>query len=572
MTTPIDLPAFARLYDVRAPRIAWFFGAGASAPAGIATAGQMTWEFKALLYATEKGVALTALDLGDPTTRRRIQSHFNTDPACPPEGSEHEYSLYFERAYSRATDRRAYLDRAIARGKPGFGHMALAALMSIGKVGVVWTTNFDRLVEDAAARILGTTRTLTTASLDSADIAVEALNDGRFPLYVKIHGDFQSERLKNLKSELQTQDAKLRDALRDAAGRFGLAVVGYSGRDASVMEALRSGLRQATPYPHGLYWFARGSDDPLPAVTELIAEAEASGVDAHLIRFETFDELFGILLTPSSLSPALTAALDAVRPAARTTPFRVPASSAGVFPVVRLNAIEIEQFPITARRIVCDIGGTRDVRQAVEAVDGQVVAHRRGDGVLAFGADAELRRIFTPHRIHDWDMGALDPARPTDLGLLYDALSRALVRDRPLRAQRHGRTLAIDTAQATDDALKPIKTTTQELCGIVPGTGLPWAEAVELQLEVQFGRLWLVFEPTIWAAVPMDDSLRTIRGAFIKERRTTRYNDVSNALIDAWAKLLGSDTPLASFGFDGGDGMDAEFQVSTTTAFARKGA
>ena len=106
MATPIDLAAFARLHDVRAPRIAWLFGAGTS-----------------------------ALDLGDPIVRKRIQSHFSSDPSCPPEESDDESSFYFERAYPKAADRRAYLDRAIASGQPGYGHSALAALMSLGKVG-----------------------------------------------------------------------------------------------------------------------------------------------------------------------------------------------------------------------------------------------------------------------------------------------------------------------------------------------------------------------------------------------------------------------------------------------------
>ena len=574
MATPIDLPAFARLHDVRAPRIAWLFGAGTSAAAGIATAGQMTWEFKALLYATEKSISLSALDLGDPIVRKRIQSHFNSDPSCPPDESDDEYSFYFERAYPKAADRRAYLDRAIASGQPGYGHSALAALMSLGKVGVVWTTNFDRVIEDAAAKILGTTRTLTVATLDTADIAAEALNDQRLPLYVKIHGDFQSERLKNLNSEVLDQDAKLRDALRMSAARFGMAVVGYSGRDASVMEALRNGLKEPSPYPHGLYWFARGSDDPLPAVATFIADARAGGVDAHLIRFETFDELFGVLLTPITLPPDLAKSLEAMRPPVRTTPFRMPTSSRTGFPVIRLNALEVEQYPLTARRIECDIGGTGDVKKAVESAGAKAVAHRRNDGVIAFGSDAELHRVFDSYRITAWDIAPLEPlgGRTSDAGLLYDALAAALARERPLLVQHHGRVLTVDPAQAGDDALKAVKAAARELSGTIPGTGLPWAEAVEVQLEVQHGRIWLVFEPTIWAAIPKDDRVRATRAAFIKERRARRYNQIANSLLDAWAKLLGNDDPLSSFGLSPDEGMDAAFKVSATTAFARGGA
>ena len=42
-------------------------------------------------------------------------------------------------------------------------------------------------------------------------------------------------------------------------------------------------------------------------------------------------------------------------------------------------------------------------------------------------------------------------------------------------------------------------------------------------------------------------------------------------LRDAWAKLLGDEDLLSSFGLAPGDGMDAAFKVSATTAFARAG-
>jgi hypothetical protein len=194
--------------------------------------------------------------------------------------------------------------------------------------------------------------------------------------------------------------------------------------------------------------------------------------------------------------------------------------------------------------------------------------------VIAFGPDAELRAAFEPFRIRGWDIAPLEPigTRTSDVGLLYDALARALVRGRPLRIEARGRLLAIERDQVDADSLKPIKAASGELRGTIPGTGLPWAEAVQVSLELQLGRLWLVYEPTIWAAMPTDDRVRASRAAFIKERGVRRYNEQSNILIDAWAKLLGSDGPISAFGLPAGDGLDAEFLVSPTTAFARKGA
>ena len=61
----IDLPAFARLYELRAPRIGWLLGAGASAAAGVATASQATWDWTARIYATEKRIRASSRPRSD---------------------------------------------------------------------------------------------------------------------------------------------------------------------------------------------------------------------------------------------------------------------------------------------------------------------------------------------------------------------------------------------------------------------------------------------------------------------------------------------------------------------------
>ena len=571
----LDLPAFARLHDLRAPRIAWLFGAGISAAAGVPTAAQMTWEFKALLYATEKTLAFPGLDLADPNVRTKIQSHFNAKARCPPDGGVEEYGYYFERAYPSAADRRAYIDRAIGRGQPGFGHLAFATLMLLNKVGVVWTTNFDRLIEDAAAQVFKTTRSLVISGVDNADVASEAIRDSRFPLYVKLHGDFQSERLMNLSSELQSEDDKLRLALRKAATQFGLAVAGYSGRDASVMAAIRDGLAQPGAYPQGIYWFIRDGDSPLGAVTDLLDEARVAGVEAHLIAIPTFDALMGTLLTPLTVPAAAAAALEALRPRERVTAFVQPATSPNSYPVIRLNALEVQSYPNTARRIACEIGGTKDVREALEAARAAGAAHRRQDGVIAFGPDDDLRRAFSGHRISAWDIAPVEPmsGRATDLGLVYDALALALAlaRGRPLRYEPKARLLHVDPAKAADPVLGPLKAITGSLNGSISGTSSTWAEAVRISLEVHLGRLWLIFEPSIWASKGPIDIERFARSAFIKARTSGRFNETSNNLFEAWSKLLGSGTTISAFGIEPEAGLDASFVVADRTAFTRRG-
>src|SRR5207247_1360333 len=125
--------------------------------------------------------------------------------------------------------RRRYIDRVVSAATPSYGHIALAVLMVLGRVRLVWTTNFDKNIEDAAARVFGGTGTLTVATLDSAAIAEESIADERWPILAKLHGDFQSRRLKNTSEELIAQDERLRTALVAQGRRIGRGVAGYGG-------------------------------------------------------------------------------------------------------------------------------------------------------------------------------------------------------------------------------------------------------------------------------------------------------------------------------------------------------
>lgn len=90
---------------------------------------------------------------------------------------------------------------------------------------LVWTTNFDALVADACARIFNTTSALTTVALDAPALAEQAISDERWPVEIKLHGDFRSRQLKNTGDELRHQDVRLRHVLADQCSRFGLVVV-----------------------------------------------------------------------------------------------------------------------------------------------------------------------------------------------------------------------------------------------------------------------------------------------------------------------------------------------------------
>src|SRR5207237_1362523 len=104
-----------------------------------------------------------------------------------------------------------------------------ATLMRSGHARVVWTTNFDPLLADACAKIYDSTGALTTIGLGTAEQAELLIAQQRWPIEVKLHGDFRERRLKNTSEELRDQDVRMRRMLVESCGRFGLVVAGYSG-------------------------------------------------------------------------------------------------------------------------------------------------------------------------------------------------------------------------------------------------------------------------------------------------------------------------------------------------------
>jgi hypothetical protein len=178
-----------------------------------------------------------------------------------PTGDQAEYAVAFEAAYPNANDRWTYIEQAVRRGVPSFGHRVFAALISTGRVSCIFTTNFDPLIERATVITdeLQPAREqahLTVAALDSAERAERCLWDSTWPLLAKLHGDYQSDQLKNVPAELIEQNARLRHVLMGSCRRFGLVVVGYSGRDRSVMDAVEDVIAPSA-LPGGLFWVAR---------------------------------------------------------------------------------------------------------------------------------------------------------------------------------------------------------------------------------------------------------------------------------------------------------------------------
>lgn len=573
---------FARRFSIRAPGLVWFLGAGASASAGVPSAMDLVWDFKRLLYCTSQKIPVRAVqDLLDPQTRRRLQAHFDSLRSYPGEDTDAEYAAYFEAAFPAEADRRRYIEQAVADRTPAFGHIALAALVGLKKIQVMATTNFDRLVEDALSRQLGSTAAFVVATMDTAPIAMESLNAFKRPLCLKLHGDFLSTRLKNTTTELREQDVELRRALVESCKRFGLVVVGYSGRDHSVMDALEDAIDGGRGYPNGLFWFRRPDAPLLPRVLRLLDRARQAGIEAAFIEIQTFDEAMADLLDlEPDLPENLRSLLDRRARLAKDSP--VPEPSQRGWPIVRFNVLPIVEAPTLLRRVVCDIGDTEQVRQAIGAAQADIIGCRSHRGVLAIGSDAEVRRCFQPFGITEFGLHDIDPERldreSAEKGLLVDALIHGIGRGRSLIPVQRGRRQSL--IPRPEDASSPrfaaLRRAAGSIRGTIAGTTIEWSEGLRIRLDYRLDRLWLVLLPTIWVGLtpngdgPIDrPTMQRVRD-FQRERLATRYNRVANEILDGWISVLFPDAEDAVFQSLGiSDGVDATFRVARRTAFSR---
>lgn len=579
---------FARLALIRRGQLAWFLGAGASASAGVPTAGHMIADFKASLYASAHKLDRSDVDADDPLWIDRINRHFDGANGFPSTGDPKEYEAAFTQMYPSAEDRRRYIASAVELGIPSFGQRILGALLATGQTPEVFTTNFDSLIEQSvsgANDLLDQTERhpLRVSALTNSDIAQRCLAQSDWPLLVKLHGDYQSDSIKNTATELRTQDDVLRIVLTESTRRFGLIVAGYSGRDDSVMHALEETLNAPTRYPNGLFWLVRSSTRLLPRVEAFLHAAEVAGIETRLVVSETFDELLGEVARQGEFPASVRAALEARKPSARVVDVQLPATEVADFPVLRFNALPVVELP--SRVITANVRiENKDLRIALKEHRARVDAVSNGNEIVALGSDTDMRRaVDSALGSVVFGIRAADPQNDTVVrGLFFRALVRALTNDRPFRPHFRdgGHELYLsDPAQIRNDELRQ-----RVLASLVPfrgaygsdlyGTlskydGRRYAEGVRLNFERRLDTWWLLFEPFTWVEPPRERVRPDPVAPWLRERWFRRRNKEWSQMVAVWASVLAPSTPTSVWAWPG-DGS-TRFVLGGTTAWSVPG-
>jgi len=171
---------------------------------------------------------------------------------------------------------RRYFDPSPEQGGPigpSLAHRALASLVASGRVRVIITTNFDRLMERA---------------LDDAGVAAQVISSdsavrGMTPLVhaqatvLKVSGDYATLGQRNARAELAAYPACWRRVLGRIFDDYGLVVIGWSSDyDVALAETLRGAASRKYP----AFWTTLHGHLREPA-RRLVAQRGASLIDTY---------------------------------------------------------------------------------------------------------------------------------------------------------------------------------------------------------------------------------------------------------------------------------------------------
>lgn len=565
-----------------APQLMWFLGAGTSRTAGMPTATDIIWDLKRKYYCIHENQDLQTHDISNQAIRRNIQNYLDSK-AFPPLHAPEEYSFYFALTFEDDhSSQQRYISSQLDSQKISLniGHRVLAAFLEMGLARVVFTTNFDEVVESAFSAV--TDKCLPVFHLEGAYATLDALNAEQFPIYAKIHGDFRYKSIKNLASDLLSNDTEIQKCFLAASNRYGLIISGYSGRDANVMAMFSEALEQNNAFPFGLFWTTPSLSDVADSVGELIGSARKKGVRAHIIETGTFDIMLSKMWRQLPQKPD---ELDLKVRTAKARPVSILLPPPGTrYPILRTNALPITGWPGECAAVDYSTPVTfqelNDKRR--EHRPNAVLSYT--DQILFWGDPDEIYKLFEKEKVKairpfTFEDSVASIAKSSIIKSFFEeALARSLCHQRPLLLRRKNKTYyaVVDHREVGNSLLQPLKDALgyrgTPIAGSVSELNKAfWAEALSIKLEERSGSLWLLIWPDIWIT-PL--SMRENAIDFLRGKKIRRYNNQAYQVLDAWIKVLFGligDGQKVSVSCFPDTNYPASFTVDTRTAYSRCG-
>jgi tetratricopeptide (TPR) repeat protein len=249
---------------------ALLIGAGASATSGVKLARDMVNEWRLQLYKqshTDKSLQ-----------KWLSEQEWYEDPE--------EYSILFEQVFDEAPQRRNYIEDCMRTAKPSWGYIYLANILAHNYFNIVFTPNFDDLLNEACFRY-----THCRPIVCAHDSAVSSIRVTlKRQKIIKLHGDFLYDNIKNTRAETETLEKNMRDKFSQCCNEYGLVVVGYGGNDKSIMDTLEILQRSNGCFPHGIYWCVRKNTLPSRMLSRFLEKSRI-----YTVEIEGFDDFMAKL-------------------------------------------------------------------------------------------------------------------------------------------------------------------------------------------------------------------------------------------------------------------------------------
>ena len=534
-TIKLDKNTFLRSFKVLANQsYDLFLGAGASVSSGIPSGTDLVWHFKREIFCLERDIHPSKFrDLQIESNRKLIQSFFNERGD---NDIDNPYSHYFEECYPDPLVRKEFLTNLVRDKKPSIGFLCLAALVESKKLNVVWTTNFDDLIEKAVNNL-----NFTSCSIISPENAssVSGYKDD-IPKVVKLHGDFRYDPLQNTDEELQKLEKNLQEYIIKGSEERGLIIVAYSGSDQSIMETLQKAIKNPSAFPKGLIWCIPKGIKPSEELIQLIDKANEQNGRSGFIEIDSFDfflhELYKICDLQNEQIDSISKELFEVRQA-----FRISQTASQTTPIL-LNGIKASSFPKTIYSTSTDLEGWSELRRLLQKK--RIVGALYKGQTLLWGNEDDINNTFKGRmkdelKVVDIPDKLFYYSDSIYLGLLYDLVEKAFVEDYSLNIFARGKSIRKIFSKKhplSDDEISNIKKWNRNF--FVP-SDIRIYEAFEFKIELINKSLFLLICPTIH--IEKQDGMEPERrqNQYLSNMiLSNRYNDLYSGKLSFWLKIL----------------------------------
>ena len=207
-----------------------FAGAGISKDAGIPTSWDLMVKTASILYSSETDKIDSTIDL----EKWFIDSKY----------SKISYSKIMELIYPKTADQQSFLRQFLGRYQVGKSHKGIAELVRRGIIRAIITTNFDNYIEKALEEIGLETQVIST--IEDLRNSEPLIHCKAIRIY-KPHGTLDRGLLKNTPKDLEKLNAHMEDELVKILSEHGVIILGYSGRDPSIIEVIKK--QECKHYP-----------------------------------------------------------------------------------------------------------------------------------------------------------------------------------------------------------------------------------------------------------------------------------------------------------------------------------